>query len=45
MTEKILELAKKLGLNEEAVKNHLKEDKKAEEKQVKDAAKFMKLIK
>lgn len=41
----VLELAEKLGLNKEAIENHLKLDKKAAEKQVLDAAKFMGLVK
>jgi len=39
--EKLIELSKELGMNQEAVENHFKTNAKAAEKQILDAAKFM----
>lgn len=43
--EELVELSKKLGMNQEAVESHFKLDVKAAEKQIVDAAKFMGLLK
>ena len=43
--EELIELSKKLGMNQDAVQNHFKVDPKAAEKQIVEAAKFMGFIK
>ena len=43
--EELIELSKKLGMNQKAVENHFKLDAKAAEKTITDAATFMGFIK
>ena len=43
--EELIELSKKLGMNQKAVENYFKTDAKAAEKQIVEAATFMGLIK
>lgn len=42
--EDLIELSKKLGMNQNAVQNHFKIDSEAAEKQIIDAAKFIGLL-
>ena len=43
--KELIEISKKLGMNQEAVANQFKEDPKLAEKQIVEPAKFMGLIK